>query len=522
MFTPLKITTIANKLNLKEKDLFLYGNEIAKIENFSTNKINGKLIVVTAINPTPEGEGKTTLSIGLIDALNANGYNCVGALRQPSMGPVFGLKGSAFGGGKTCLFPKQRLSLNFTGDFHAITAANNLISSIIDNEIYFNNDLEIDPETIIWNRCLDSNDRGLRNVNLKIKKDICYNTHFNITAASDIMALFCLVNNKDEFKTEIKKTVIASNKDGKDITINDLEIVESLGAILDDAFKPNLIQTEENNPVLIHGGPFANIAHGCNSIIATKMALKLGDYVVTECGFGADLGLEKFMDIKMRRANLFPNLIVICLTVKSLILHGNFEKPVGISILRNGFKNLLVHVNHCKYYGINPLIIINVNSQDLSLELEEVYLLCCENNLNYAISNMYKLGSQRTKELSDYLVSKCKNYEPTFLYDLSDDIEIKIKKICLKAYQINKITYSELASEQLKTLINQKEWNICIAKTPFSLSSDPKKLNFNENMELKIESFYLNWAAKLIVVNCAKIIKMPGLSKVPRAKNFKI
>ncbi|MGL4950473.1 MAG: formate--tetrahydrofolate ligase, partial [Mycoplasma sp.] len=383
----MNINELLKKLNIKEQDADIFYKKFAKINISNSSNKNGELIVITSLNPTPAGEGKTSLLIGLVDAFSASNKNVIGTLREPSLGPVFGMKGGASGGGFSTLANGDDIDLHFTGDFHSISTANNLISTIIENEIYFNSELDIDPNKILWKRCIDLNDRGLRELEVKINKDISYKTGFNITAASDLMALWCLVENKEEFSEKLDSAIVAYSKTNKPITIKDLNIISSIIKLLEHTFKPNLAMTNNGNPILIHGGPFANIAHGCNSLIATKLALQLADYTFTECGFGADLGLEKFMNIKMQRSGLYPSLIIVCATIKALKYHG--QKENNIESLKIGFKNLDAHINHARKYNIEPMIILNVNNDDTDEEIQTFEELMKTNNLNYALSNIY-------------------------------------------------------------------------------------------------------------------------------------
>lgn len=509
------------KLKLNEHEYELYCNKFAKLD-ISYKSTTSKLIVVTSINPTPAGEGKTTLLIGLVDAMNAHHLKTLGTLRQPSLGPVFGVKGTATGGGESALLDSDDINLHFTGDFHALTAANNLISTMIENEVYYQSKLNIDPQTIMWKRCLDLNDRGLREITVKIDKQHSYQTGFNITAASDLMALFCLVNNQAEFKSQLANTIVAYTTNHQPITIHDLQIEDAVMAILKNAFKPNLALTTNQNPILIHGGPFANIAHGCNSIIATKTALSLADYVVTECGFGADLGLEKFMNIKMQRANLYPSLIVICVTIKALKYHGQQTDANDLQQLVNGFENLKVHVAHVRAYHLEPLIILNVNQQDTSAEIETFEQTCKQLKFAYEISHMYHTGTAHTKSLVEHIQRALQTPVSHFLYDLKhDSAQQKIAKIVNTAYHLHNITY---ANPQLEAKLQDqayKDYYVCLAKTQYSLSSDPSVLNCPSDGKIEITDLEINHAAKLLIPICGKIWKMPGLPLTPRAKNYK-
>ncbi|MGL4948670.1 MAG: formate--tetrahydrofolate ligase [Mycoplasma sp.] len=512
------IKELLEKINIDMKNVDIFYNKFAKIENLDNVKKDSKLIVITSLNPTPAGEGKTSLLIGLVDAFCKNNKNAIGTLREPSLGPVFGMKGGASGGGCSYLKNGTEIDLHFTNDFHAITTANNLISTIIENEIFFDSKLNIDKDKILWKRCLDLNDRGLRDITIKIKKDIKYKTGFNITAASDLMALWCLVSNKEEFKDKLNDTVVAYSVTNNPIKIKDLEIGDAIIKILENNFKPNLVMTGESNPMLIHGGPFANIAHGCNSVIATKTALSMFEYVFTECGFGADLGLEKFMNIKMQRSNLYPSLIIICVTIKALKYHGNYDEAKNP--ISHGFKNLNVHINHAKKYNITPMIILNVNSQDTQEEIDEFKMIMKKNNINFQISNLYNQGSEESKFLVESIIKSIQTPQKTFLYNDQDSNIDKINKICNGAYNINDV---RIPDDCLEFIGQEKlsDYSICMAKTQYSLTSDDKKLNFQTDGTIEIRSIEVNHAAKFIIPICGTIWKMPGLSLNPRAKNFK-
>lgn len=514
------IEKILNKLNIKESNYETYFNKFAKVSNVDNNKHqHSKLIVVTSINPTPAGEGKTTLLIGLLDALNHCGYKAIGALREPSLGPVFGMKGTATGGGQTRLENEDEINLNFTGDFHAITSANNLITTIIENEIYFNSNLQIDENKILWKRCIDLNDRGLREINIKLNNGESYSTGFNITAASDLMALFCLVNNIDEFKEKLNNTLVAFDIKNNPIKIKDLELVDAIVQILHRALKPNLAYTSRLNPVLIHGGPFANIAHGCNSLIATKTGLQLSDYVITECGFGSDLGFEKLMNIKMQQSGLYPNLVIICATIKALKYHGSTNKN-NIDQITFGFNNVIAHVQHVKSYNIEPLVILNIHEHDNQNEINLFHELCANNKIKSSQSDMYFNGMQNVQPLIKSVIENIKDNKPKFLYDVNkDSLNTKIKNICKFAYHIENIEIDEIVMKVLK-YNDLQDYFICIAKTQYSLTSDPTILNYCQDGKILINKVEINHAAKLVIPICGNIWKMPGLPKEPLAKNF--
>ena len=516
----MKIFDVAKKLNIKSTQYDNYFDKFLKLNLIKNNK-KSNLIVVTSINPTPVGEGKTTLLIGLVDAMNYHGYSCIGTLRQPSLGPVFGMKGTATGGGKSTLLDDNYINLHFTGDFHALTVANNLISTIIENEIFFNSKLNIDPKKILWKRCIDLNDRGLRNLEIKIKNDLFYNTSFDITAASDLMALFCLCNDIYDFKNKIDNTIVAYTKKNKPIKISELNISDAIIEILKQSFKPNLAQTKYHNPIIIHGGPFANIAHGCNSIIATNTAMNYADYVITECGFGSDLGFEKMMNIKMQTMNKMPNLVIICATIKALKYHGNNKND--ILALKEGFKNLYHHINNVRKYDLEPLVILNKNKIDSKQEVDEFINYCKQNNINYAISSIYNDGpSKNTKIIVDKIIKSVKTKpHKKYLYDVNNDnLNTKLNKILECSYSANTIVISDKVKKILKDK-NIQDYFICIAKTQYSLSSNPNDLNVPQNIKIEIKDYSINHAAKMIILLCDNIYRMPGLNKDPRAKNFK-
>lgn len=524
------INEIAQKLGITEDYLEQYGKYKAKIsldyyDKIKNNK-DGKLILVTAINPTPLGEGKTTTSIGLADAFYKINKKVVLALREPSLGPVFGIKGGATGGGYSQVAPMEDINLHFTGDIHAITTANNLLSAIIDNHIWQGNELEI--EKVTWKRCLDLNDRALRKVevslsgekNMKPRED-----GFDITVASEIMAILCLSKDMQDLKRRLGNIVIGYNKQNKPVTCRDLKADGSLAVILKDAIKPNLVQTLENNPVLIHGGPFANIAHGCNSIIATNMALKMGDYVVTEAGFGADLGAEKFLDIKCRLLDKTPDAVVIVATLRALKYHGGVNKEdcskENVEALKIGIHNLLRHIDNIKKYGITPIVAINKFTTDTDKEikiLKEVLNGVVEVSL---LENWAK-GGEGAIDLAQKLTKICETKnEFKYIYDIKDTVEAKIKAVAQKIYGATDVEYSDIAKEQLKEL-NDSKFPVCIAKTQYSFSDDPKDLLGDKPFNLHVTELKLKEGAEFIVVLTGKIMTMPGLPKKPAAENINI
>ena len=524
------INEIVQKLGITEDYLEQYGKYKAKISLDYYNKIknnkDGKLILVTAINPTPLGEGKTTTSIGLADAFNKINKKAVLALREPSLGPVFGIKGGATGGGHSQVAPMEDINLHFTGDIHAITTANNLLSAIIDNHIWQGNELEI--EKVTWKRCLDLNDRALRKVevslsgekNMKPRED-----GFDITVASEIMAILCLAKDMKDLKRRLGNIVIGYNKQNKPVTCRDLKADGSLAVILKDAIKPNLVQTLENNPVLIHGGPFANIAHGCNSIIATNMALKMGDYVVTEAGFGADLGAEKFLDIKCRLLEKAPDAVVIVATLRALKYHGGVSKEEcsqeNIEALRIGIHNLLRHIDNIKKYGITPIVAINKFTTDTDKEIE---ILKEELNgvVEVSLLENWAKGGEGAIDLAQKLTNICETKnEFKYIYDINDTVEAKIKAVAQKIYGATDVEYSDIAKEQLKEL-NDSKFPVCIAKTQYSFSDDPKDLLGDKPFNLHVTELKLKEGAEFIVVLTGKIMTMPGLPKKPAAENINI
>lgn len=524
------INEIAQKLGITEDYLEQYGKYKAKISLDFYNKIkdnkDGKLILVTAINPTPLGEGKTTTSIGLADAFYKINKKAVLALREPSLGPVFGIKGGATGGGYSQVAPMEDINLHFTGDIHAITTANNLLSAIIDNHIWQGNELEI--EKVTWKRCLDLNDRALRKVevslsgekNMKPRED-----GFDITVASEIMAILCLSKDMQDLKRRLGNIVIGYNKKNKPVTCRDLKADGSLSVILKDAIKPNLVQTLENNPVLIHGGPFANIAHGCNSIIATNMALKMGDYVVTEAGFGADLGAEKFLDIKCRLLEKTPDAVVIVATLRALKYHGGVNKEdcskENIEALKIGIHNLLRHIDNIKKYGITPIVAINKFTTDTDKEIE-ILKEKLNGVVEVSLLENWAKGGEGAIDLAQKLTNICETKnEFKYIYDIKDTVEEKIKAVAQKIYGATDVEYSDIAKEQLKEL-NDSKFSVCIAKTQYSFSDDPKDLLGDKSFNLHVTELKLKEGAEFIVVLTGKIMTMPGLPKKPAAENINI
>ena len=523
------INEIAEKINIPIDYIEQYGKYKAKISLDYLEKINnqkdGKLVLVTAINPTPLGEGKTTASIGLSDGLNKLGKKSILALREPSLGPVFGIKGGATGGGHSQVAPMEDINLHFTGDIHAITAANNLLSAIIDNHIYQGNELGI--EKVVWKRCLDMNDRALRKVEIGLSGDkglLPRDDNFDISVASEIMAIFCLAKDLKDLKRRIGNIVIGYNKDGEKITCRDLKADGSLTVLLKDALSPNLVQTLENNPAIIHGGPFANIAHGCNSVIATKMAMKISNYTVTEAGFGADLGAEKFLDIKCRNLNIKPDCVVIVATLKALKYHGGALKEEAQNpnnkALEIGIENLLRHINNIKGFGLNTIVALNKYSNDTMEEINYVEERIKDIS-EFSILESWEKGSEGALDLANKVVKICdKESQLNYTYNLDEDIKTKIEKVCTKIYGAEGVEYSNEAINQMEKI--KENYPICIAKTQYSFSDDPKNLLCDKPYKININSVELKSGAEFIVVKTGKIITMPGLPKVPSAEKIDI
>ena len=524
-----KISDVIKNYDIKEEELYHYGNYMAKLDlsiiDRLKNKKDGKLILVTAITPTPTGEGKSTTTIGLVDAMNKIGKKCVGAIREPSLGPVFGIKGGAAGGGYAQVNPMVDLNLHFTGDLHAMTTANNLVSAVIDNYLYQGNPLNIDPNRITWKRCMDLNDRALRKVEvgLSSKKEVKRFDYFNITVASEIMAMVCLSTSLHDLRERLDRTVVAYNTLGKEITIKDLGITGSLMVLLKDAIKPNIIQTLENNLIFAHGGPFANIAHGCNSIMATRLALKVSDYVVTEAGFGADLGAEKFLDIKCREANLKPNCVVMVATIKALKYHGG--KPIAdiktedVEALKKGLENLEKHVETINSFNLPVVVAINRFLTDSDAEVKVLMDWANSKNIPISLSEVYEKGGNGGVDLANKVVEACKDVQYKPLYDLNDSVYDKIFKIASTAYGAAHVTYNEEAKAILDTIDNSKfsDYYICMAKTPNSLTDDAKIIGRPKDFTINIKEVRISTGSKFIICLTGAIMTMPGLSKEPMA-----
>ena len=530
--TPLPIVEVAKTLGVNEEDLELYGKYKAKINNFKL-KPKGKLILVTAINPTSAGEGKTTVSIGLGDGLKLINKNVCLALREPSLGPVFGVKGGATGGGYSQVVPMEDINLHFTGDFHAITSANNLLCSFIDNHIFQGNALQINPEKIIFNRCLDLNDRALRQIDVAMggKNGVKRPDRFNITAASEIMAILCLSAGLDDLKERLGKILVAYDVNDKPIYAHQLGVNNAMTVLLKDAIKPNLVQTLIGTPALIHGGPFANIAHGCNTIVATKLAMTYADYVVTEAGFGADLGAQKFLDTKCRIANLKPNAVVIVATIKALKLHGGAEKnnlqEENITALKKGLPNLLKHIkNITEVYKLPAVVAINQYLTDTEKEINLVKREAEKLGVKAIISNVWGKGGEGAIELANEVVSLCEedNSKFEFTYKLNQTIEEKITNIATKIYGASKVNFSDEAKKTIEDIVatGYDKLPVIIAKTQYSLSDDAKLLGAPEGFEINIKEIQLRGGAGFIVAIAGSMLLMPGLPKVPAGEKMEI
>lgn len=529
------INEIAKKLNVGEDDIELYGKYKAKVDITKLNNVKrkGKLVLVTAITPTPAGEGKTTTTIGLADALNSIGKSAVVAMREPSLGPVFGIKGGAAGGGYAQVVPMEDINLHFTGDLHAIGAANNLLAAMIDNHIYQGNELKIDTRAITWKRCVDMNDRQLRVIIDGLGKKVNgvkRGDGFDITVASEIMAIFCLASSMKDLKDRLSKIVIGYNVEGKPVTAGELGAVGAMAALLKDAIKPNLVQTLEGNPAFVHGGPFANIAHGCNSVIATDTALKLSDYCITEAGFGADLGAEKFLDIKCRAAGLKPSAVVMVATVRALKMHGGVQKTElgaeNLTALSLGLPNLLRHVSNIKdVYKLPCVVAINRFPTDTDAEINLVISECEKLGVKAVLSTVWADGGKGAIELANNVVSLCeKDNDFTFSYPLNVSIKEKIQAVVQKVYRGAGVKFTKDAEEDLErlTLNGYDKLPVCIAKTQYSFSDDAKKLGAPEDFTVTVRKLKISAGAGFIVVLTGNIMTMPGLPKVPSATKIDV
>lgn len=534
----LPIEEVAAKVGIENDDLEHYGKYKAKISWDAIKRIdeenkNGKLVLVSAISPTPAGEGKSTVSIGLTQGFNRIGKKSAVALREPSLGPVFGVKGGAAGGGYSQVVPMEDINLHFTGDLHAMTAANNLISACIDNHIHQGNALRIDARQIVWKRVLDMNDRALRNVVISLGKKadgFPREDHFMITVASEIMAVLCLSESLTDLKERLGKMIVAYNLDGDPVTVANLEIEGAVAMLLKDALKPNLVQTLENTPAFIHGGPFANIAHGCNSILATRLALKTSEYAVTEAGFGADLGAEKFMDIKCRIAGLKPDAVVIVATIKALKMHGGVDKkdlkPENVEALEKGFENLKRHVQNVKKFGVPAIIAINRFESDTDKEIEKLQELCEELGVRISLCECFAKGGEGAEDLAKQVVELIDEEESKFepIYDVEGTIEEKVNTIVKEIYGGRQAKFTKAAQKQVKKLeeIGLDRLPICIAKTQFSFTDDPKVMGAPSDFDIEIQEVRVSAGAGFIVVQTSNIMVMPGLPKVPAANKMDI
>ncbi|MGN0141142.1 MAG: formate--tetrahydrofolate ligase [Roseburia sp.] len=528
----LPIKEVAKQLDLQEDDLELYGKYKAKLTDDLMERIkdqpDGKLILVTAINPTPAGEGKTTTSVGLGEAFGKLGKKAVIALREPSLGPCFGIKGGAAGGGYAQVVPMEDLNLHFTGDFHAITSANNLLAALLDNHIQQGNELGIDPRQIVWKRCMDMNDRVLRNivVGLGSKGDgMVREDHFVITVASEVMAILCLADDMHDLKRRLGKIIVAYTFDGKPVTADDLKATGAMAALLKDALKPNMIQTLEHTPAIVHGGPFANIAHGCNSVRATKTALKLADYVITEAGFGADLGAEKFFDIKCRKAGLKPDAVVLVATIRALKYNGGVAKAdlgtENLEALKAGICNLEKHIENLQKYKIPVVVTLNSFVTDTKAETDFVEQFCRERGCEFALSEVWEKGGEGGIALANKVLETLEQKESHFapLYPDELSLEEKIEVIAREIYGADGVTYSPAASRELKRIaeLGMSKFPVCMAKTQYSLSDDAKKLGRPKNFTVNVREVYVSAGAEFVVAVTGAIMTMPGLSKSPAA-----
>lgn len=527
-----KIVDVAKKFGLDEENIIPYGKYKAKLDSKFMkklhNKQDGKLILVTSINPTPLGEGKTTVSIGLSEAINKLGKKSILALREPSLGPVFGMKGGATGGGYSQVAPMDEINLHFTGDIHSITTANNLISAMIDNHLYFGNKLGF--KKVIWKRCMDLNDRSLRKVQVGLsdeKNMVPREDSFDITVASEIMAIFCLSEDLKDFERRVSNITIGFNEQDEPIKVSDIHAEGAVTALMKDAINPNIVQTLEHNLAFIHGGPFANIAHGCNSVIATKMALKLGDYVVTEAGFGADLGAEKFVNIKCRKSGLKPSASVCVATLKALKYHGGAtveeSKKENLEALGNGIENLLKHVNNIQNeFGIKTVVAINKYTTDTEKEIQFLENKLNEAGISLSLADVWSKGGDGAIDLAQKVMEIAENESIKFVYDDKDTIKEKIEKVATKIYGAEGVEYSEEATKAIEKIekLGFANYPVCIAKTQYSLSDDAKNLQCKEPFKIHVSDVELKTGAEFVVVKTGKIFTMPGLPRVPAAENI--
>ncbi|NCB99065.1 MAG: formate--tetrahydrofolate ligase [Clostridia bacterium] len=527
------IKNVAARLDIHEDELEFYGKYKAKFSDELWDRIkdepDGKLILVTAVNPTPAGEGKTTISVGLGEAMGVLNKKAVLALREPSLGPCFGVKGGAAGGGYAQLIPMEELNLHFTGDFHAITSANNLLAAMLDNHIHQGNALRIDPNQIIWKRCVDMNDRALRNivVGLGAKADgVVREDHFVISVASEIMAILCLANDMKDLKEMLGRIIVAYNYDGEPVRAKDLKTVGSMAALLKEAIKPNMIQTLEHTPAIVHGGPFANIAHGCNSVRATKMALKMADYVITEAGFGADLGAEKFFDIKCRKAGLTPSAVVLVSTVKAMKYNGGVAKKdlaqENMEALKKGIVNLEKHIENLQKYNVPIVVTLNKFITDSQNELDYIKEFCEAKGCEFALAEVWEKGGQGGIELANKVLDTLENKESNFkvLYPDNASLKEKIETIATEIYGADGVTYTGAAEKALARIeaMGMGDLPVCMAKNQYSLSDDPNKLGRPTGFSVNVREVYVSAGAGFVVAITGTIMTMPGLPKVPAAE----
>lgn len=531
------IVEVASQLDISDDELELYGKYKAKISPDVLERLkdrpNGKLVLVTAINPTPAGEGKTTTNVGLSMALNKLGKKTITTLREPSLGPCFGIKGGAAGGGYSQVVPMDDINLHFTGDFHAITSAHNLLAAMLDNHIHQGNALDIVTKKIVWKRVMDMNDRSLRHIIVGLGKKgdgVMRESGFDITVASEIMAILCLATDIEDLKARLSRMVVAYNSKGEAVTAGDLQATGAMALLLKDAIKPNLVQTLENTPAIIHGGPFANIAHGCNSVMATQTALKLGDYVVTEAGFGADLGAEKFFDIKCRYAGLKPDVAVIVATVRALKMNGGVAKDnlaeENLDALKAGSANLLRHLDNVAKYGVPAVVAINRFPTDTDAELELLRDLCKEKGIDVVLSEVFAKGGEGGMELAKEVINICENQKSDFhtLYDVNDSIEDKMNTIATEIYGADGVDFTADALKQVRELekLGLDRLPICVAKTQYSFTDDPKKLGAPKNFRITVREVKVSAGAGFIVALTGSIMTMPGLPKVPAAEKIDV
>ena len=531
------IKKIAEKIGLSEDDLELYGKYKAKITLETINKLkdkkDGKLVLVTAINPTPAGEGKTTTMIGLSQALNKLGKNAIVAMREPSLGPCFGVKGGAAGGGYAQVVPMEDINLHFTGDIHAITTANNLIAAMLDNSIQQGNPLDIDTRQIVWKRCVDLNDRALRHIVVGLggkANGVPREDGFDISVASEVMAILCLATSLHDLKARAGRMIVAYNHAGEPVTVEDIHATGAVTLLLKDAIKPNLVQTLDHNPVFVHGGPFANIAHGCNSVMATTLAMKLGDYAITEAGFGADLGAEKFLDIKCRQAGLKPDAVVIVATVRALKMHGGMNKKElaneNLDALAKGVENLTKHIENIKKYDLPSVVAINAFPTDTKAELDLLNETCQKMGVDVAISEVWAKGGEGGIDLANKLLEVLDTQESHYhpIYELDQTIDAKIETVAQEIYGADGVIFTKKVMNKIKKYTAQGLGNlpICIAKTQYSLSDDPTLLGRPTDFKIEINDLIPNTGASFLVAIAGSIMRMPGLPKVPAADNMDI